>query len=206
MFPRDNPTIWDLARRECPSPEAIPEQYLDSMYAAARAGDINAQYCFIGREDLAEVEEKFDDAARQEMFEAELEWTRDAIQRGDWRIVSHVESHLYSHGHNSSALVVAFPRLESAGNDLSLIQYSLDRLLRFGATGVYAQMLDDPLQALTGTGAYKDSLHGTVSAADASAADAWAKATFEQYFARSAPQPNRPEFCDNRYLAAVLGH
>jgi hypothetical protein len=199
----------DFGRRDCPSPEALPEQYLKSLYAAARAGDINAQYCFIDRdgEHLTKVEEKIDGAVRQVMFEAELAWTREGIERGDWRIVSHVASHLGSHGNNSSALVVAIPGLESAVNDSSLLQYSLDRLLRFGAIGVYAQMLDDPLQALTGTGVYKGSeFPGTVSAADAAAADAWARATFEQYFAHSAAQSSKPAFCDNPYLVTVLGH
>jgi len=209
MFRNENPTMSDFAQRDCPSPEALPEQYMKSLYAAARAGDINAQYCFIDRdgERLAKVEEKFDDTAGKEMFEAELEWTREGIERGDWRIVSYVASHLGSHGNNSSALVVAIPGLESTVNGSSLLQYSLDRLLRFGAIGVYAQMLDDPLQALTGTGVYKGSeFSRTVSAADAAAADAWARAMFEQYFAHSAAQSSRPAFCDNPYLAKALGH
>ena len=199
----------DFAQRDCPSPEALPERYLESMYAAARAGDIDAQYCFMDRdgERLTRVEEEMDDAARQEMFEAELEWTREGVERGDWRIVSFVQSHLFSHGNNSSALVVAIPGLEFAANDSSLLQYSLDRLLRFGATGVYARMLDDPLQALTGTGAYKGSeFPVSVSAADAAAGDAWARAAFEQYFGRSATQSSKPAFCDNPYLATVLAY
>lgn len=211
-YPSGNARLTDMVSETCPNgDQAILANYHDSLYAAAVAGDVDAQYCFMDRspELVAQGEKTLSPEQIKQLIEQSENWAQDAFQRGDWRIVNYMQAKLYSHGANTTYLISALPGLDAAANDPAFARYALLALLRKGAVDEYAADVDQRLSAIT---VHNPSIlpedvlrSGVLNSADEASAIAWANEMFERYFQHSPQLSAPPVACSypelNRMLA-----
>lgn len=150
-------------------------RYWQSVVAAAEAGDANAALCYV-----------------QSDFSLDRPWSKDEIERykalaptyidrafsaGDWRIVGLLA--LGPRGYAENSLL----RFLDEGERMT--RYRMERLLRLGAVGQYAVLLNaaaiDPESPLP--------------EADRIAAETWAKDMYTRYFSKSPRLESYPDRC-----------
>ncbi len=102
------------------------------------------------------------------------------LHRGDWSIVELMATR----SADLPGMMVNLP----IGNPFEVFRFN--RLLRLGATGRYATLLDD----LAGN------VQGELSKEEAAQAQAWAQHEFETYFSNSPQLERRPVACENPFL------
>lgn len=152
-------------------PAVLEKAYFDSVSRAAELGNSDAQVCYVqgdfynemGRQEL----EQYKDNARN--------YIQLGLVRGDWRIVSLLATHHVDH----------IGRLGELELDNPYDVLRMNRLLRDGATGEYAQQLDWNAQ---------DSAV-SLSKTQIDSAIAWARQEYEQYFRNSPILHSDPEDC-----------
>ncbi len=165
------------------------------MYAAALAGNHDAQLCFIDRDavDLAPLEEKMTPDEHEEQKDKFILWAHQAFERGDERIIAYVAMNL-----EQEYLAEAFPGLKNTADDPRFLEYSLFKLARMSATGMYARLIDSNLRGLRSKDPNVAALANPITAVkdeDAAIADAWAQDMFEKYFANTPVQSDVPYVC-----------
>lgn len=173
----------------CPKEgEAILKEYFDATKAAARAGDADAQVCYVGAV-FSDVHGRPRSVSQEDIEEYKSlapQYVSDAIHRGDWRIVDVLSTRdLEPNTRGLSA------HLDHAGDPETV--YKMDKLLRLGATGEYAASLDamlsDDLARLNEEG------EAAAQKSRVAEADRWAHETYDQYFGGQPPLTEAPGGC-----------
>ena len=151
----------------------IDRAYFDATVAAAKSGDTDAQMCYVQSSFADEVvgSPRFYTDEDASAYKATApQYISDAFTRGDWRVVQI----LSVHGVGGLLYLLA-----DAGTPDTF--YKMNRLLRLGAEGQYARVLDGDVRDLA-----PDKL---------AAAEAWATAMYSQHFSASPKLIQAPVPC-----------
>jgi hypothetical protein len=154
----------------------IDRAYYDTTVAAAKSGDTDAQMCYVQSRfaDEAVGSQPFYTDGDKNTYKATApQYISDAFTRGDWRVVQILSVNSVGPG---SGLFYLVP---GAGNPDMF--YKINRLLRLGAEGQYARVLDFEVKDLP-----PDKL---------AAAEAWATAMYSQHFSASPKLTQAPVPC-----------
>jgi hypothetical protein len=163
----------------------VGKRYFEATKEAARRGDPDAQMCYLQGDFFSpEGAQIFSDSEIQAYKKDSPSYVESALKRGDWRIVHLLNTRQFHPGSGP----VRF--LEGIGERST--RYKMTRLLRLGASGTYAKVLDGQLH---------DMKHPDL---DPSAAlplevtregDSWAQKTFTDYFAGRPGLTEAPVVC-----------
>jgi len=162
------------------APAILEKAYFDSVGRAAELGNTDAQVCYVQGNFSIEISdqqmEQYKDNARN--------YIQLGLERGDWRIVDLLAQD--TNVHISSFLGSLISR-----SPFDILR--MNRLLRHGASGEYAQFLDSNA---------KDSAIRLGDKTQVDAAIAWAQQEYEQYFRNSPTLHSEPEDCKEVELYA----
>lgn len=155
----------------CPSSLATSSGYYEALRAAAQAGDTRAQDCFIqgyfsAREDSDQIgKQEYEDYVR-----LAKDYISSGLERGDWSLVRWLAR--YSVYPQDWALENAYPFGQPAPETL----YKMNFLLTLGgATDAVGQRPQSLVSSFA--------TNGTLSDQQIKDAQAWARATYSNYFA-----------------------
>jgi len=170
----------------CPDDDAaVLSQYYNATKTAARAGDADAQLCFLGSYFVdAQGKSRYTDKDMQEYKSEAPEYVSQAFKRGDWRVVQLLATRFHSPPHSFVTL------LDDIGQPETI--YKMNKLLRLGATGDYAASLDSTMSDYTHPTGPGGSPLPQQKVAEL---DNWAQETYTQYFAGQKPLTEAPAIC-----------
>ncbi len=159
-------------------PAKLARNYFEATREAARAGDPDAQLCYL-ESNFGTVYTPQD----QQRYAREAPaYISEAFRRGDWRVVALLSQDTYPTGLLGQ---VAKPDVQTL--------YRLNRLLRRGATGEYAVTLD--VFARTLTTRPQSAEIPFVDTKQAAAADRWVDDMYSNFFKGSPPLNEAPVVC-----------
>jgi hypothetical protein len=167
----------------------VAAQYFHSLVAAARNGSIDAQYCLIDNtlNDYVDAQEMSESYETSDL----VRWARDAVTRGDWRIIEYLANDPAGHKN----LLAALPDGQYSNTTSQYSAYRLRQLLLRGADGEYANQLKSLLTPnLELPPAIRDEAFG-LTTADEEAANRWANEMFDRYFSTSPVQVRPQKIC-----------
>ncbi len=162
-----------------PVPAEIRENYYRATLEAAKQGDADAQLCYMNSD--FDVHRPHSPSEVDEFKAAAATYAEEGIQRGDWRMVE-----LLGRPHRKHPRNFSLRSLIADGEPYTM--YKMNRLLRLGADGAYADKLDRLL------GISLDEL----SQRQVTEAEEWAADTFSKYFSDSPKLTEEPTFCESR--------
>ncbi|MHB8446742.1 MAG: hypothetical protein ACYC7G_02075 [Rudaea sp.] len=161
-------------------PAVLEKAYFDSVGRAAELGNTDAQVCYVQGNFSIEISdqqmEQYKDNARN--------YIQLGLERGDWRIVDLLAQDTNVH-------ISGFLGSLSSRSPYDILR--MNRLLRLGATGEYAQFLDSNA---------RDSAIRLGNKAQVDAAITWAQQEYERYFRNSPTLHSEPEDCKEAELYA----
>jgi hypothetical protein len=169
----DHAYLHELTARaaDCPESLARAADYYEALRAAALAGDINAQACFLNGEF---GDRHTENVISQEQLDDFLPLARgfvqDAIERGDWGIV-HRLAERPEDMEGYGLLVMAYPFGPGYPDTL----YKMNYLLTLGARD------GKDSEATNLVNSYRK--NGELSAEQIRVAEKWARETYDRYFA-----------------------
>jgi hypothetical protein len=177
---QDRMSAAEAAMAGCGNDGDVRDNYYNATKSAAKAGDPDAQLCYL-QSDFLDLAGKpnYTDAGVEEYKATAPQYVDDAFKRGDWRIVYLLTT---QHFHPTSGYLNL---LDNIGDPVTT--YKMDKLLRLGSSGEYAGDLD----ALSDDLAHGPQLQGKVAEADA-----WARETYTQYFAGVPGITKPPAVCE----------
>ena len=166
---------------ECGDVTDIKKQYREATMAAAKAGDPDAQLCYLVRDFSSEGHlTSIGEAELAEYGQLGPTYVDAAIKRGDWRIV-------YLLTRRNGPIT----RLSQAGRPETV--YRMTRLLRHGASGAFATGLDHELKLM----AHPDLMPEAALPPNViREGDAWAEVTYNTYFSGVPGITELPTICD----------
>jgi hypothetical protein len=161
------------------------KRYFEATKQAAKNGDVDAQLCYL-RGDFFSPEGTliFTDAELEEYKKVAPRYVDGAFKHGDWRVVALLSTRRPHPDGGPSHL------LEGFGDRPTI--YKMTKLLRLGASGPYADFLDDQLEGM---------IHAPMNPALAlppevvKDGDAWAQQTYTEYFAGGPGLTEAPVVC-----------
>jgi hypothetical protein len=154
----------------------LGRRYFEATEAAAKDGDADAQLCYLQRDfSSPEGAPIFTDAEIDEYQKAAPAYVDAALKRGDWRVVD-----LLNTGHLLHVVGERYDRYKST------------KLLRLGASGSYAEGLDDVLRGIV-----QANLNPAAAMTEQAIkeGDAWAKQTYANYFSSVPGLTGPPVVC-----------
>jgi hypothetical protein len=154
----------------------IDRAYFDATVAAAKSGDTDAQMCYVQSRFADEAVGSppfYTDGDKNTYKATAQQYVSDAFVRGDWRVVQILSVNNVGPGSGLLYLVPGAGRPD--------MFYKINRLLRLGAEGQYARVLDADVRDLP-----PDKL---------AAAEAWATAMYSQHFSASPKLTQAPVPC-----------
>ncbi|MFC5582775.1 hypothetical protein [Rhodanobacter terrae] len=156
-------------------PQVLQARYGDATVEAASAGDKDAQICY--------VEGQWSTSSNKESAlyrgKAEL-YMKQAFARGDWRVVQLLTIPSESVGHGGAGRLVNLPIIGSP-----FTVYRANRLLEFGATGQYLDLVKSQAQ----------DAKASLSQAQIENANTWAWQEFKRHFTTSPKLSTQPIPC-----------
>jgi hypothetical protein len=166
---------------ECGDVADIERRYYEATRAAAKAGDPDAQLCYLAFDfSLQSHLTPIAGAELAEYAEVSPTYVEAAIKRGDWRIA-------YLLTRRSGPVT----RLNQGGRPE--IVYRMTRLLRHGARGDFAKFLDYKLNSL----AHPDlKPEAALPAKVMKEGDAWAQEIYNTYYSGVPGITEPPTICD----------
>lgn len=164
-----------LSNSDCATdPFRLQEDLTRATASAARAGDADAQLCFIDGgyfpTEKSDIEAYGAEAAS---------YVNARMAAGDWRVVETLATPPDSLSHRGESLAGKV----NIGSPFTA--YRATRLLQYGAEGSYSQLLD--LNAKT--------LRRSLTPAQVANADEWAKDEFKRHFSESGKLDKAPATC-----------
>jgi hypothetical protein len=178
------------AMSRCAGNRHIQEDIYLTLRAAAEAGDVDAQVCFLGgvlptAEGGREIEGISDVYADyQSLAQRYLD---AAFARGDWRIVMRLSKWRTDLSDASLAALYPYGTAE--------VTYKMSRLLELGATGEYAEQLRKQIQSMETDTDFSGKL--ILSQAQIAEGTEWAQATYDSSFVHSPRLKEAPAgLCD----------
>jgi hypothetical protein len=169
----------------CGDTTDVQTRYFEATKQAAKAGDADAQMCYLqGEFATSSGRSLFTDAELQEYGQVAPNYVDAALRRGDWRIVELMTRRSFHPG------VEPVRQIPDIGKPETI--YKMTRLLRLGASGFYAESLDMELNGMI----HPDLVPEAALPADViKRGDAWAQQTFNEYFSGVAGMTERPTVC-----------
>jgi hypothetical protein len=164
-----------LSKSDCATdPVRLQEDLTRATASAARAGDADAQLCFVDGgyfpTEKSDIEAYGAEAAS---------YVKARMAAGDWRMVQTLATPPNSISHRGQSLA------GQVNIGLPFTAYRATRLLQYGAEGSYSQLLD--LNA--------KSLSRSLTPAQVANADEWAKEEFNRHFSGSGKLDKSPATC-----------
>jgi hypothetical protein len=174
-----------LKDSNCGDTTGVQARYFEATKQAAKAGDADAQLCYLqGEFSTSSGESLFTAAELDDYGRVAPSYVDAALRRGDWRIVEFMTKDNFHPG------VEPFRQIPDIGKKETI--YKMRKLLRLGASGSYAELLDMELHGLI----HPDLVPEAALPADVvKAGDAWAQQTFNEYFSGVAGLTERPTVC-----------
>lgn len=156
--------------QSCPSQDldSIKRDYYSATKAAATAGNADAQICYF----VGDFGIELSDAEIQQYEMDAIRYAKEALWRGDWRMVGLLAG-------RQDAMTGLMTRLPIGTPQET---YRMNRLLRLGAVGNYAMALD-----LSATEAASQ-----LTTRQVARADSWALEEFNKFFLNSPHLENYP--------------
>jgi len=190
IYPKSKIEAANSEILNCPSENGddLSKSYFDAMTKAAKAGNVSAQACYIEGNFFPKLSPEDELAYKTNA----TQFINDAFARGDWSIVDLLKRNMSGPGRaNGRILSLLAP---NGSVNLPEMFYKLNRLLRSGAIGEYAGILDAEAaapyehadQTLNPGGA------GLLDASQINEANSWAQATYSTYFSNSPKLENSP--------------
>ncbi len=169
----------------CGDTTEIETRYFEATKQAAKAGDTDAQLCYLQANFVADTGEPlFTDEDVEEYRRVAPQFVDAAFWRGDWRIVQLMTMRSF---HPWAGPVTQIPAI---GKPETI--YKMTKLLRLGASGAYAKRLDGQLNGMI----HPDMVPGAALPADVvRRGDAWAQQTFNESFAGVTGLTEAPAVC-----------
>jgi hypothetical protein len=174
-----------LEESHCGDTTDVDARYFEATRQAARAGDADAQLCYLEANFVTHDGSSLFTAADFEEHRRLAPLYMDAaLRRGDWRIAELMTLNSFHPGDGPIRQIPDIGKRETI--------YKMRKLLRLGASGVYARILDGQLQGMI----HPDLVPEAALPADVvRAGDAWAQQTFNEYFSGVAGLTERPTVC-----------
>jgi hypothetical protein len=174
-----------LKEAGCGDTTDVEARYFEATKQAAKAGETDAQMCYLqGNLGTSREVPLFTDADLEEYKRVAPLYVDAALRRGDWRIVELMTKRSF---HPGAGPVTQIPNI---GKKETI--YKMTKLLRLGATGAYAKNLDADLDGMI----HPDLVPEAALPADVvKQGDAWAQETFNQTFSGVAGLTERPTVC-----------
>jgi hypothetical protein len=169
----------------CGDTTDVEARYFEATKQTAKAGDVDAQMCYLQAEFGALSREwPLTDANVAEYRQLAPGYVEAAFRRGDWRIVKLMSRRSF---HPGSGPVT---QLDKIGQPETV--YRMIKLLRLGATGAYARSLDADLNGMI----HPDLVPEAALPADVvRKSDVWARETFNESYSGSAGLTEAPTVC-----------
>ena len=156
------------------------ERYFSATREAAIAGIADAQLCFLESQ-FGDVPFDNEDAAEYDRLAPGF--VEQAFKRGDWRVAALLLRNTASH-----------TGFQHRISDNSLqTRLRMNRLLRLGAEGELARILDTEAQQFQT--ASRDEMAPVITPSEALEADRWASEVYTSYFQRSPRLEELPSIC-----------
>ncbi|MEF3082081.1 hypothetical protein V3391_07615 [Luteimonas sp. SMYT11W] len=152
------------------------ERYFENTVRAAALGDVDAQLCYVNAN--FKLQRPFTAEENKAYYDSARKYIDAAISRGDWRIVEILRSAGPGVAQAESLLFQV-----TAGDQVTV--YKMNRLLKLGAEGRYAQTLDNLNEV---------PVH-PYGPSDVEEADEWARRTYESNFRKSPRLREAPMRC-----------
>jgi hypothetical protein len=172
MNARNRVTAAEKVLSECDQAD-MGTRYFQATKEAAKRGDADAQLCYLQGDFFSpEGAEIFTDAELDAYKKLAPAYVDAALKRGDWRIVHLLNARHFHPGSGPVRLI------DGIGDPQT--RYKMTKLLRLGASGTYARVLESQLQSM---------IHPDLNPSAALPAkvvkegDAWAQQTYIDYFA-----------------------
>ena len=182
LINRDLISALQADSQGCPAGKEATNAYFQDTIQAAKAGDPDAQLCYIESKFWVNGRAMdFSDDDRAEYQRDAPIYIQQALERGDWRVATLLSSKRASGMRNT------------VGSDDAYVQYKMNRLLRLGADGQYAETLDRDAQI--------DYLSAGISQAprlsqeQIAQANAEAKDYYDRSFKNQPPLSEAPKVC-----------
>ncbi len=169
----------------CGETTDVETRYFEASKQAARAGDADAQMCYLQANFVADTGEPlFTDADVEEYRRVAPQFVDSAFRRGDWRIVQLMTKRSF---HPGTGPITQIPDI---GKPETI--YKMTKLLRLGASGFYAKTLDMKLDGMI----HPDMVPEAALLGDVvRKGDAWAQQTFNESFAGVTGLTEAPTVC-----------
>jgi len=174
-----------LKSSNCGDTTDVDIRYFEATKKAAKAGDADAQMCYLqGEFSTSSGEPLFTDAEVEEYGRVAPQYVDAALQRGDWRIVELMTKGSFHPG------VEPIRQIPEIGKPETI--YKMTKLLRLGASGSYAKSLDRDLDGMI----HPDLVPEAALPADGvKRGNAWAQKTFNESFAGITGLTEAPTVC-----------
>jgi hypothetical protein len=175
--------LAELAQNDaCPASEGkAAERYFSETREAAIAGVADAQLCFVESQ-FGDV--PFDDEDAAEYDRLAPGFVEQAFKRGDWRVAALLLR-------NAATSHTGF--LHRISDNSLQTRLRMNRLLRLGAEGKLARILDSEAQLFQA--ASQDETAPVLTPSQALEADRWASDVYTSYFQRSPRLEKLPSIC-----------
>lgn len=174
MHARERKAAAETTLSTCGELSDIHERYDAAMVQAAKAGDADAQLCYLLAEDV--------DLGEYERLAPGF--VEGALHRGDWRIAELLTRSSFHPGFQPQRSIEGIGKPETI--------YKMTKLLRLGASGEYAQSLDYTLNGMI----HPDLMPEAALPRDViTRGDSWARQTFNEYFSGVPGLTERPNVC-----------
>jgi len=157
-------------------PAQVELDYYQAVTQAAKLGNADAQICYV-RGNFRRISPWTDEEIRQYQDQAQR-YVDEAVARGDWRIVALLGTTNNYLAHTGGLMT------HLAIGDAETV-YKMNRLLRLGAIGDYANLLDTRINGFI----------VQLSPQQVALADEWAQDFFELHFANSEKLVAAPKTC-----------
>jgi hypothetical protein len=169
----------------CGDTTDVETRYFEATKQAAKAGDVDAQVCYLrGNFGASREDPLFTDMDVEEYKRLAPQYVDAALRRGDWRVVQLMTARGF---HPGAGPVTQIPDI---GKPETI--YKMTKLLRLGASGRYASSLDRQLSGMI----HPDLVLEAALPADVvKSGDAWAQQIFNEYFSRVPGLTERPTVC-----------
>jgi hypothetical protein len=169
----------------CGDTADVENRYFEATKQAAKAGDADAQLCYLQANFVADTGEPlFTDADVEKYRRVAPQFVDAALRRGDWRIVQLMTKRSF---HPGAGPITQIPDI---GKPETI--YKMTKLLRLGASGGYARSLDSQLSGMI----RPDLVPEAALPADVvRRGNAWAQHTFNESFAGVTGLTEAPTVC-----------
>jgi hypothetical protein len=184
MDVRNRSVAAEAVMAGCGDVRDVDRRYFEATREAAKQGVADAQLCYLQSEFGSDDTSPVTDADVAEYQSVAPRYVDEGFKRGDWRIAYLLTRRQF---HPGSGPVTG---LDKIGQPVTI--YKMTKLLRLGASGVYAKALDSTLNDLMQPGLRPEA---GLRAVELQEADTWAYETYVNFFSGVPGLTEAPVIC-----------